>query len=260
MRAPVADARRRDRVLVDARASRAAGGIARGRARALPRRCSRRWEESEDLHYSLNALAWAAGVFAEHGRGGRSATGSCARSRRSPPGTATARRSRCSPRALGELAPCRGRPARGGRALPARASTCTGTIELPHDRAELLVSAAAAARDAGRDDQAREWLGDARAQRRGASARGRCWRQPSARWRSSAPADRRRGGRRPHAAAAAGHPARRRGTDEPRDRDRAVPLGAHGRHARPPLADRARLPLAPRRGAQGRRARPARGH
>ena len=44
-------------------------------------------------------------------------------------------------------------------------------IELPHDRAELLVSAAAAARDAGLDEQAREWLAEARLQARRLGAR-----------------------------------------------------------------------------------------
>ena len=47
-----------------------------------------------------------------------------------------------------------------------RAIDLHAEIELPHDRAELLVSAAAAAHAAGRDDQARAWLGEARLQAR----------------------------------------------------------------------------------------------
>ena len=217
----------------------------------------RRWEESEDLHYSLNALAWSAGVFAalRAGRGPEPRRAGAHGDRRRR--TATARRSRCSP--------ARSASSRAPRATPdaavehfQRAIELHREIELPHDRAELLVSAAAAARDAGLDEQAREWLADARLQARRLGARplqaaaeralaelGGARREP-------------RGRSRPHAAAAAGDPARRRGPHEPRDRDRAVPLGAHGRHARPPLADRARLPVAHGRRAQGRRARPAR--
>ena len=52
-----------------------------------------------------------------------------------------------------------------------RAIDLHAEIELPHDRAELLVSAAAAAHAAGRDDQARAWLGEARLQARRLGAR-----------------------------------------------------------------------------------------
>ena len=95
---------------------------------------------------------------------------SCARSRRSPPRTATARRSRCSPRALGELARARATP-RPPSSTSERAIDLHAEIELPHDRAELLVSAAAAARAAGRDERAREWLGEARLYARRLGAR-----------------------------------------------------------------------------------------
>ena len=129
----------------------------------------RRWEESEDLHYSLNLLGWSAGLFAEHGQeedlnrvvralatiaagnGNREALAMLAR-------------------ALGELARAEGR---AGAAVEhfRHALDLHQDIELPHDRAELLVSAAAAARQAGLDDLAREWLGDARMQARRLGAR-----------------------------------------------------------------------------------------
>jgi tetratricopeptide (TPR) repeat protein len=129
----------------------------------------RRWEASEDLHYSLNALAWSAGVFAEHrqeedlnrvvralaaiaaGNGNREALAMLAR-------------------ALGELARAERKPDAAVEHFR-HALDLHQAIELPHDRAELLVSAAAAARDAGRDDQAREWLTDARVAARRLGAR-----------------------------------------------------------------------------------------
>ena len=182
---------------------------------------------------------------------------SCARSDRSPRRTATARRSRCSPaRSASSRTPRATRDS--AIAHFERAVDLHQELELPHDRAELLVSAAAAARAAGRDDQAREWLG--RGERQGPPAR-----RPSAAGDGRAGARRARrrrigrvGVRRPDAPPAADHPPRRRGAHEPRDRGRALPLRAHGRHARPPLADRARLPIPHRRGPQGLGARAAR--
>jgi DNA-binding NarL/FixJ family response regulator len=72
--------------------------------------------------------------------------------------------------ALGELARSEG-DAAGAVEHFRQALTLHREIELPHDRAELLVSAAAAARAAGLDDQAREWLADARLQPRRLGAR-----------------------------------------------------------------------------------------
>ena len=73
-------------------------------------------------------------------------------------------------RALGELARSEGDAAAAVEHFR-QAIELHREIELPHDRAELLVSAAAAARDAGLDEQAREWLGEARLQARRLGAR-----------------------------------------------------------------------------------------
>jgi DNA-binding NarL/FixJ family response regulator len=73
-------------------------------------------------------------------------------------------------RALGELARSEGDAAAAVEHFQ-QAIELHREIELPHDRAELLVSAAAAARGAGLDEQAREWLGEARLQARRLGAR-----------------------------------------------------------------------------------------
>jgi DNA-binding CsgD family transcriptional regulator len=128
-----------------------------------------RWEESDDLHYSLNALAWSAGVFAEHGQDGdlhrvvHALTTIAA-------GNGNREALALLARGLGELARAEGQPEAAVEHFR-RALDLHQEIELPHDRAELLVSAAAAARAAGRDEQAREWLADARAQARRLGAR-----------------------------------------------------------------------------------------
>ena len=129
----------------------------------------RRFEETDDRHYSLNALAWSAGVFAAGGQdddlhrvvralttiaseyGNREALAMLAR-------------------ALGVLAH-RTRDSAAAVEHFRRALELHREIQLPYDRAELLVDAAAAARDAGLDEQAREWLGDARLQARRLGAR-----------------------------------------------------------------------------------------
>ena len=217
----------------------------------------RRWEETEDRHYSLNALAWSAGIFAEQGqeedlnRVVRALAVIAAENGNSEALAMLAR-------ALGALALGAGRCGRRRRAFPARHRPA------PRDRAPARPRRAPRERSRGRARasvstirRASGWA--TRASTRAASAPGRCRRRPSARSPSSAPpAPTPSRGRRPDPPPAAGHPARRRGSHEPRDRDRAVPLGAHGRHARAAFADRARLPVAPRRRAQGRRARPAR--
>jgi DNA-binding CsgD family transcriptional regulator len=129
----------------------------------------RRWEESDDLHYSLNALAWSTGVFATCGqdedlnRAVRALTTMAATSG-NPEALAMLSR------ALGELARAEGAPQAAVEHFR-RALELHREIELPHDRAELLVTAAAAASDAGLDDQARDWLSDARLQARRLGAR-----------------------------------------------------------------------------------------
>jgi DNA-binding CsgD family transcriptional regulator len=128
-----------------------------------------RWEDSEDLHYSLNALAWSAALFAACGqeedlhRAVRALT-AIAGATGNPEALAMLSR------ALGEAARAQG-DAPAAVELFRRALDLHREIELPHDRAELLVSAAAAARNAGLEDQAREWLADARLQARRLGAR-----------------------------------------------------------------------------------------
>ena len=144
----------------------------------------RRWEESEDRHYSLNALAWSAGVFAACGQEEdlqprRARAHDHRRRERQPRGARDARPRARRARAHG------GRRGRRGRALPARARAA------PRDRA------AARSRRAARERRGRgERRGTAtirrasgwptRACRRAGSAPGRCRRRPSARWPSSA--------------------------------------------------------------------------
>jgi DNA-binding NarL/FixJ family response regulator len=129
----------------------------------------RRWEESEDLHYSLNALTWSAGVFGAHrqeedlNRVVRALTTIAAENGNREALAMLAR-------ALGELARGEGDAAAAVEHFR-RALDLHRDVELPHDRAELLVSAAAAARDAGLEEQAREWLTDARLHARRLGAR-----------------------------------------------------------------------------------------
>jgi DNA-binding NarL/FixJ family response regulator len=130
----------------------------------------RRWEESEDRHYSLNALGWSAGVFAalrqdeDLNRVVRALASIAAESAGNREALAMLAG------ALGELARSEGDAAAAVEHFQ-QAIELHREIELPHDRAELLVSAAAAARDAGLDEQAREWLGEARLQARRLGAR-----------------------------------------------------------------------------------------
>jgi DNA-binding CsgD family transcriptional regulator len=129
----------------------------------------RRWEDSEDLHYSLNALAWSAGLFADHAREDdlnrvvRALTAIAA-------GNGNREALAMLSGALGELARSEGQ-ARAAVEHFKHALDLHQEIELPHDRAELLVRAAAAARDSDRPEQAREWLTEARAQARRLGAR-----------------------------------------------------------------------------------------
>ena len=89
---------------------------------------------------------------------------------RSPPRTGNREALAMLARALGELAHAEGDAAAAVEHFQ-QALELHREIELPHDRAELLVSAAAAARDAGLDEQAREWLAEARLQARRLGAR-----------------------------------------------------------------------------------------
>lgn len=129
----------------------------------------RRWEESEDRHYLLNPLAWSAGVFATGGR-----TEDLQRCVHALSTIAAGNGNREAlamlAGALGELALQQESPEAAVEHFQ-RAVDLHGEIELPHDRAELLVSAAAAAHASGRDDQARAWLEESRTQARRLGAR-----------------------------------------------------------------------------------------
>jgi DNA-binding CsgD family transcriptional regulator len=129
----------------------------------------RGWEESEDLHYSLNALGWASWLFAEYGKEDdlRRTVGALAAIAK---GNGNREALAMLARGLGELARAEGDPAAAVEHFR-HAIELHREIELPHDRAELLVSAAAAARAAGRHELAREWLTEARAQARRLGAR-----------------------------------------------------------------------------------------
>ena len=120
----------------------------------------RRWEATEDLHYSLNALAWAAGVFAAQGEGDDLQR--CVRALSTiAAGNGNREALALLAGAIGELALFDGAPDIAVEHFQ-RALDLHAEIELPHDRAELLVRAAAAAQAAGRDDRARAWLDEAR--------------------------------------------------------------------------------------------------
>jgi DNA-binding CsgD family transcriptional regulator/type II secretory pathway predicted ATPase ExeA len=129
----------------------------------------RRWEASEDRHYSLCALAWTSGVFAAAGQ-----AEDLHRVVRALATIAAASGSREAlamlARGLGEVAFLEGDAAAAVEHFR-RAVDLHRELELPHDRGELLVSAAAAARDAGLEEQAREWLTDARIDARRLGAR-----------------------------------------------------------------------------------------
>jgi len=129
----------------------------------------RGWEESEDLHYSLNALGWASWLFAEYGQEDdlRRTVGALAVIAK---GNGNREALAMLARGLGELARCEGDPSAAVEHFR-HAIDLHQEIELPHDRAELLVSAAASARAAGRNELAREWLTDARVHARRLGAR-----------------------------------------------------------------------------------------
>ena len=244
--------RRRDGVLLDARAPRAARGLAEA-ALEHCRDIIRRWEETEDRHYSLNALAWSAGLFAEHGQEETSARRARARRHR--------RRER-QPRGARDARP-RARRARAREDdAPAAVEHFRRAIDL-HRRSSCRTTARSCSSAPPRP-RARRAATTRRASGSPTPPPGAPPRRPAAAGGGRAPARRARlrrlDARRAQASrrGSSRSSARRRGPHEPRDRHRAVPLGAHRRHARPPLADRARLPLAPRRRAQGRRARAAR--
>ena len=129
----------------------------------------RRWEATEDSHYSLNALAWSAGLLAARGREAelhRAVNALATTAARNGNDEALAMLAR----GLGELAHYEGDAAAAVEHFR-RAVDLHRDIELPHDRAELLVSAAVAARACGQDDIARSWLTDARLQARRLGAR-----------------------------------------------------------------------------------------
>ena len=144
----------------------------------------RRWEASEDRHYCLNPLAWSAGVFAARGQ-----TEDVQRCVQALSTIAAENGNREAlamlAGALGELSLLQGMPEVAVEHFQ-RAIDLHGEIELPHDRAELLVGAAAAARASGRDDRARGPGSKRRGCRRDGSAPGRSRRRPNAAWRSSA--------------------------------------------------------------------------
>jgi ATP/maltotriose-dependent transcriptional regulator MalT len=129
----------------------------------------RRWEESDDRHYALNPLAWSAGVFAAHHRSEDL--------RRAARALAAVAAENGNAESLAMLAGALGQVARESGDLTEavghfrRALDLHRDIQLPHDRAELLLNAGATARAAGLDDQAREWLTDARLQARRLGAR-----------------------------------------------------------------------------------------
>ena len=110
------------------------------------------------------------------------------------------------------------------------------------------MSAAAAARAAGRDDQAREWLAEASAKARRLGARPLLATAEQALARARRRRIGRGGGRRPDTAAAADHPPRGRGPHESRDRAELYlsvrTVDMHVRHSLIALGCRSRIDAA----------------
>ena len=168
--------------------------------------------------------------------------------------------------ALGEVALLEGEPGHAVVEFGARTRSASRAGAALTQRAHTQIRAAAAFAAAGARQQAVERLTDAYrtarklgaqplAARRGATARGaRRARRPAA----GAPCRRDLERARPHAPRARGAALRGRRANQPRDRGRALPQQAHGRHARPQHPHEVELQLphrgdAPRLGTRTRR-------
>ena len=187
---------------VDTTAALARVAAAEGDADEAPQRCRAilaRWEDSDDRHYALGGLRWAAAFFAAAGRPRRRARLRRGARPASPPRPATPTRSRRSRHAIAETALLEGDAATAAEQL-ARAVELHRELDMPFERAQIELRAGVALAAAGERELALERLCDAyraRAQARRAAAgrRGRA-RGGRARRVGRRPARRARRGRR----------------------------------------------------------------
>ena len=242
---------------------------ARARTRRPPERCRfllARWEASEDHHYAVWGLRWAASYLARQGavREARA----CADALATLAASGGYRDALAAlAHALGELALARGRRGRGRGPARPRALDLHATLDIPFERAQIRVRAGVADAAPGQRERALERLVEAhriarrlgaRAARRGGGGRGRA----ASASRSSAGS----AAAPPPRPTSAGLSRRELevvrllavGRHEPRDRARALPQPAHGRHARAQHPRQARLPLPHGGRGAGARARAAR--
>ena len=222
-----------------------------------------RWERSEDHHYAVWGLRVAAEIFARHGDLPRArAAASALSSIAADSGHADALAALAH--ALGEIALAEHEPDAAADKLT-RALDLHADLEIPFERAQIALRAGVALAAAGQREAALQRMEESyRAARRlnakplAAACAAEFDRLERTARAPPRPARRRAARhRRPVTPRGRGHEARRARPDEPRDRARAVPQPAHGRHARPQHPLQAQLQDPDRSREPRRRARPA---
>ena len=249
---------------VDTTAALARVAAAQGDAEAAAAHCRAvlaRWEDSDDHHYAIGGLRWAAAFLAV--AGDRAAAHACAEAlARIAASTGHADALAALAHAIGETALLDGDAATAAAQL-ARAVELHRELDLPFERAQIELRAGVALAAAGERETALERLCDAyRAARRlGArplaaeAAREVDGARGVGRGAARRPRGRRCRRRRPLAPGARGRSAWSRAAHQPRDRAGALPQPAHGGHARPQHPAQAGLRVARRRPPRGRASR-----
>ena len=222
-----------------------------------------RWEASEDHHFAVRGLRWAAGFFAR--RGDLEGAHACAAAlTRIASATGHADALAALAHAIGEIALADGDPVTAAEQL-SRAVELHRGLDIPYERAEIELRAGVALVAAGQRERGLERMGDAYRTARKLGARPlatEAAREVAAMGESVT----RRLGRRAAADAEGTRLSRRErevvrlvavGSHQSRDRPGAVPQPAHRGHARAQPAPQARLPVAHGGGEEGRRAGPA---
>ena len=209
-----------------------------------------RWEDSDDRHYAIGGLRWAAAFLAV--AGDRAAAHACTEAlSRIAASTGHPDALAALAHALGETALLEGDAATAAVQL-GRAVELHRELDLPFERAQIELRAGAALAAAGEREAALERLGDAyraRPPARRAAARGRGGGRGEGAGRvrhgtARRARRRRRRGRRPLAPGARGAAPRGGRRHQPPDRAGAVPQPANGGHARPQHPAQAGRPVA----------------
>ena len=219
-----------------------------------------RWRESEDRHYALAGLRWAAAFHAQ--RGDRTGAHACAEALAGiAASTGHTDALAALAASIGETALMEGDTDTAAEQL-SRAVELQRELDTPFEKAQVELRAGIALAAAGERELALERLGDAHRCARKLGARPLAAAAAKAvadarriRDRAARGARRGRRGRRALAARARGHAARGRRAHEPRDRARPVPQPAHRGHARAQHPAQARLPVARRSRRARQRAR-----